>query len=201
MTMTSTQAHETFKQMVRQGQIRHGNFVDSIASQTRSLSERQLACVLDIIAKAQAPQVKPAPAAQITLQGILDLFAQGVAAGLKKPSFLLKLVSGKIVKLNPYKDCIYINVPDSESLGYIAADGSVNFYRAATEADRVDTVGLLTEFANDPAGVGARIGKMTSHCCFCSLELTTDESKDAGYGPKCAKNYNLPWGKKTRKAA
>lgn len=31
-------------------------------------------------------------------------------------------------------------------------------------------------------------------CCFCGRHLETTESKDAGYGPKCASLRGLPWG-------
>jgi hypothetical protein len=40
----------------------------------------------------------------------------------------------------------------------------------------------------------AAIGHLTSHCCFCSLELTDQRSVDMGYGPVCAANNALPWG-------
>jgi len=38
-------------------------------------------------------------------------------------------------------------------------------------------------------------GKTTGNCCFCGIELTDPRSLAAGYGPICAGNYNLPWGK------
>lgn len=37
-------------------------------------------------------------------------------------------------------------------------------------------------------------GDATHHCIYCGLELTDDRSITAGYGPKCASNYGLPWG-------
>jgi hypothetical protein len=40
----------------------------------------------------------------------------------------------------------------------------------------------------------SNIGHLTSHCCFCSLELTDGRSIDVGYGPVCAANQGLPWG-------
>ncbi len=56
---------------------------------------------------------------------------------------------------------------------------------------------LLVEFNDDPAGVGARLGLSVGSCVFCNRALTTDESKGAGYGPKCAERFDLPWGKAT----
>lgn len=37
-------------------------------------------------------------------------------------------------------------------------------------------------------------GHMVGRCCFCSHEIDTPESVEAGYGPVCAKKYGLPWG-------
>ena len=31
-------------------------------------------------------------------------------------------------------------------------------------------------------------------CCFCRLPLSDDRSEKAGYGPRCAEKYGLPWG-------
>lgn len=52
--MSAEEAHATFKQMVAEGKIAHGKFVDSVANQNYPLTPKQLAIVLDIIAKARA---------------------------------------------------------------------------------------------------------------------------------------------------
>jgi len=44
-------------------------------------------------------------------------------------------------------------------------------------------------------------GRITRTCCYCGLGLTTPESVGAGYGPTCAKNHRLPWGKATAQLA
>lgn len=36
-------------------------------------------------------------------------------------------------------------------------------------------------------------------CCFCNLPLTQTESIKRGYGPKCAKNHGLAYGKVTKR--
>jgi len=55
---------------------------------------------------------------------------------------------------------------------------------------------LLTDLGDDPEGFLAEFGKLTGNCCFCNRELTDDRSKDAGWGPVCAKKFGLPWGEK-----
>lgn len=54
--------------------------------------------------------------------------------------------------------------------------------------------GALALIDEDPAGAAKAYGQRIGSCCFCSRELTTDESLAAGYGPTCAENYGLPWG-------
>lgn len=47
----------------------------------------------------------------------------------------------------------------------------------------------------------ARFGALYGFCCACGRELETEESLEAGYGPKCATRYGWPWGRKQRVAA
>jgi hypothetical protein len=60
-SMTPEQAQSTFKSMVEDGRIpvgKAGGFVDSVSKQTRPLSPKQLAVVMDIIAKALAREAQ-----------------------------------------------------------------------------------------------------------------------------------------------
>ena len=53
----------------------------------------------------------------------------------------------------------------------------------------------LKAFAKDPATFAAQYGKHTGKCCFCDIRLTDDRdgsSVEVGYGPVCAKKWNLP---------
>ena len=52
--LSAEEAHSTLKTMLEQGKIPHGKFVDNVAGQNYPLTAKQLAVVLDIIAKAQA---------------------------------------------------------------------------------------------------------------------------------------------------
>jgi hypothetical protein len=51
---------------------------------------------------------------------------------------------------------------------------------------------LLEEFATNPVEVAQRYGKLTGNCMFCSKPLTDADSTACGYGPVCAKKWNLP---------
>lgn len=76
--------------------------------------------------------------------------------------------------------------------GRIEQDGT--FRRAAACTDTLET--FLLAFNKAPAEVGAQYGKASGCCVFCNKGLTTDESLAVGYGPICAKHYQLPWGQK-----
>lgn len=57
-------------------------------------------------------------------------------------------------------------------------------------------VELLEKFAGAPKTFIYKYGVQTGRCCFCNLPLTDETSMKIGYGPVCAKNYDLPHGKK-----
>lgn len=82
-------------------------------------------------------------------------------------------------------------------LGRINADGTLTAGKAINNV----IIGILDALNLNPAGMAAAYGKLTSRCCFCGKELSTDESLAVGYGPDCANNYGLPWGMKMVDAA
>ncbi len=55
---------------------------------------------------------------------------------------------------------------------------------------------LVRTFVSDPARYASEWGRLAGHCIFCSRLLTDEKSTDVGFGKTCARNYNLPWGKK-----
>lgn len=59
------------------------------------------------------------------------------------------------------------------------------------------TPGLTKRLAADTIATpeqAAAFGELVGRCCFCSTPIDTPESTTAGYGPKCAAKYGLPWG-------
>ena len=55
---------------------------------------------------------------------------------------------------------------------------------------------LLQRMATDPVGTAEAHGRLHGNCCFCGNVLSDERSTELGYGPTCAKNYGLTWGKK-----
>jgi hypothetical protein len=58
----------------------------------------------------------------------------------------------------------------------------------------------LQALAKDPAKVASEHGRLTGNCCFCNHRIghgdkdksaSSERSRNAGYGPDCAKKYGL----------
>lgn len=75
--------------------------------------------------------------------------------------------------------------------GRITAQGAFHPGRDLTPAVRT----FLEALAASPAEVAGTYGRQSGECCFCARELTDERSTQVGYGPVCAGNYGLPWGK------
>lgn len=56
-----------------------------------------------------------------------------------------------------------------------------------------ELVEFLHKLAGDTANVAAMYGRRTGCCCFCNTALTDERSIEVGYGPVCAKRWNLPY--------
>lgn len=77
--------------------------------------------------------------------------------------------------------------------GWIEND-KIRPYRKERMTDDVKNV--IQELAMDPIGTAKAMAKLLGVCMYCGQRLSDDRSKEAGYGPVCAKNWGLPWGGK-----
>lgn len=62
-----------------------------------------------------------------------------------------------------------------------------------TPAALLDT---LKDFAADPVKHARAYGRLTGKCCFCRIALDDPRSTAQGYGPICARHFELPWGER-----
>ena len=163
------------------------------------LSEKQLAWVDTLVARAMAP--RPAPTVTETvnfqaIQAIFDLASQK----LRRVKIKLQAPNGTPVTfaraggMSKYAGQIMITdgLPFGQNryFGRISTDGSFFGTSIANE----DVVNLVKDFANDPAGTAGKYGRLTGGCSFCNHSLKDDRSVQVGYGPVCAKNFGLSWG-------
>ena len=175
------------------------NFARSVAT-SRYLSQKQEFHVNKIIKSIVEPEIK-APAPKVDVAKIVQLFV-GAKKHLKYPKVWLQTEKNKFDircsmagDRSKYAGSINMAAGAFGSTWYGSIKPTGELWLSA-DGKRIEAelLALLTEFAADPAGTAMKHGKLTSHCCFCSLKLSTPESLAVGYGDTCASHWGLPWG-------
>lgn len=59
---------------------------------------------------------------------------------------------------------------------------------------------IIKSICEEPKEVLIANGRAVVRCCFCSIALSTNESRYTGYGPICAEKWGLPWGDEFKKS-
>ena len=80
-------------------------------------------------------------------------------------------------------------------------DNGNQLVERAYPSGRVPTaaeIQLVQRFDRDLAGTAGSTGRLSGNCCFCGRDLTDQRSTRVGYGPVCARHYNLTWGDTVR---
>lgn len=202
------------EQVVLQSLISNGqvpswrlDFASSLAFYTRPLSQKQEFHLNKMIKEIVEPEAKP-PATSFDVSKIVKLF-EGAKKHLKYPKVTLQTAKSQftiVAKLSSekskYPGSIMLNAGafGSPFYGSIKANGELWIAPAGSRI-KDELVELLKEFANAPAQVAAKYGKLTSRCCFCGLTLSTPESLAVGYGDTCASHWGMPWGKDKKSSA
>jgi hypothetical protein len=130
---------------------------------------------------------------------LYSLFQYAVSQNLKYPKIRLQFQNDTIVvklagsksryegQLMVTNDAGY-GSPNSRYFGRVDQNGAIVAGRDLTAA----VESLLEEFAANPVEVAQRYGKLTGNCMFCDKKLDDPVSAAVGYGPVCAKKWNLP---------
>lgn len=185
-------------------------FASSLVSQGEryNLSPKQMYWVDKIISNAK---VVPVVAAQIdNVSGIIALLKRpGERLKYPKIRFLVSLFGFDVQA--QFKISIAganarypgsINVVSNDVFyGRIHEDGRYESARNVKAEDQANIIAELKRLSADPEGVAREYGKRTGLCCFCCCALEDERSIKEGYGPVCAKHYDLPWGNRVVKAA
>jgi Family of unknown function (DUF6011) len=131
--------------------------------------------------------------------GMYSLFQYAVSQNLKYPKIRLQLGQETIIvklagdrskytgQLMVTNDAAY-GASNNKYFGRVTKEGAIVAGRDLTSAVEE----LLQEFATHPVEVAQRYGKLTGNCMFCGLKLTDEDSTACGYGPVCARKWNLP---------
>ena len=186
-------------------------FADSLVSQfdkKGSLSDKQwpwvekLAEQVECIGVPDFTKLLKKETVQLdSFKGVIELFDKA-KAHLKSPSIMLKLADGSDLMLkvagSTSKAPGTVNLTDGKPFGANTWYGRVTpagVWEPSEKGKAIkdDLTSILTKLAQNPARVAKEHGKLTGKCCFCHSTLTAGKSTDVGYGPVCAKRFELAW--------
>ncbi len=186
--------------------VRQGNFEDSLccsyeqygAQITQTKAKWLLFKAQSLLDKDKQEAAAPARLVVGDFGRIMSLFEQA-QAHLKFPKIRLQTRDGSPVVLalagpnSKYRGQVVVTT--GEPYGTPGSWFGTIDQRGTTNVRSEAVVEVLQAFAVDPVKVAAEYGKATGNCCFCRLPLTNGAAGSAsvGYGPICAKNYDLPW--------
>jgi hypothetical protein len=136
----------------------------------------------------------------VNLSGICKLFERPIQRGLKRPG-LRFIFNGALVSIKKAPDnrasgvahqnagCFYI-VRENQYIGKITPDG---VFKKSGDIG-LDIINFLKVFSDDPVKIASEYGRKTGVCCFCGNSLNDARSLAKGYGPQCAKSWDMAWG-------
>jgi hypothetical protein len=149
----------------------------------RRLSDKQVACVLRMVAEEQSPQPV---GGDVDLGRIRKLFSDASASGYKRPAYRadrLTLSLAPATGKNP--GAIYVK-DDGEYAGKVLG----TIFEPARTA-KADVIEILQRVAADPLAEAVRYGRRTGRCACCGLTLTNKVSIELGIGPICRAKWGL----------
>jgi hypothetical protein len=149
--------------------------------------------------KARRNVVVPTQIGKMT--GIVELLSTA-SKNLKAPKIRMTFDEGKPLALNIGKDgtkwagTVFLGDGEyqGQSYGMIKPDGEFIPGRAVSPKAMKALTEVLAALAKNPAATASKYGRLTGKCCFCNQGLNDERSTQVGYGPVCAKSYDLPWG-------
>lgn len=136
----------------------------------------------------------PPTAVKIVLAPVASFIQKAKDRGLKFPKVRFLAPDGKSeLRLSvagsnsKYAGGIQVKI-NGLWIGAVRPNGDAS---PAITADAL-LVAALLKIAEDPAAAAKAYAQLFCRCSFCGLELTDEGSVLVGYGPICAKNYDLP---------
>jgi hypothetical protein len=177
------------------------SFATSIAT-ARNPSSKQQFYIDKLVNDILNPKPQTGTPSNFDPSPIFKLF-DNAQKKLRHPKINLKTDGGLPLRMNTsrnHPNCVFLGSGGfgSPTYGKLMRSGEIHWY-SKDHAERTDVQAMVEKFAKDPVKVSADYGKLNHNCCYCSKALDTVESLDVGYGPVCAKHFDLPWGGKTTK--
>jgi hypothetical protein len=191
--------------------VRDQSFASSLLGQLdrKGLSNSQLYWLNKLSEKAVgAPEPEREKTKVGDLKGIMSLFDKA-QEHLKFPAIVLAVKGSEDFgdtgeEYNEYRLSVAgdrarvpgsINVTGSDKTWYGRILVTGEFEASPRDETPKNLIPGLARFAADPVNVAKESGMLTGKCCFCNIGLKDERSTAVGYGPICAKHYDLPWGR------
>lgn len=161
------------------------------------------------LAMEQKAKENPPPPA-FAFPGVVEFLNRAVASGRRKTGGCVTFRNdGGVVQVRGYRgpkeeyngsfwvnNGVVYSSGDNVLYGRLEKDGGFRPNKHLEFPLPAHVLALLDELGNDPESFVAKYGRLSGRCCFCDTSLTDEVSVGLGYGPVCAKTYNLKWGKK-----
>lgn len=174
-----------------------------------TLSDKQwpwIKTLADRLAALDNPDAaKPAATSLGDMAPLMAMFARA-AEKLKFPHLLLRLNETQRAKVwiaGSRARCpgslTVVDADTRERLGSIMPTGAWEPAGHLHPTDAAQIAAVLAELIAAPIATLAKHGKLLGACCFCRSTLSDERSTEMGYGPICAKNWGLPWGKSAKR--
>jgi len=163
----------------------------SKAKKYGSLSEKQLACIVNGYAKQQerntARSAVEANMPSLDLAKINALFDTALANGLAKPKIVFGVIKLSLAPASGKNGgCLYVK-DEGDYAGKITSEGKFFGLRES----RKEILSELQAIAEDPKAAAVHHGQATGNCSCCGRLLTNAESIKLGIGPICLENWGL----------
>ena len=181
------------------------NFIHNLKEQarTRGLSGKQLVVAARILNEEEAHAGVDEHAASTDFSKIPQWLSETFERGVAFPKFHFNVDGAEIV-LRYKTRGQYAGMVDVVSkekafnerfnamapaiwYGRIDLNGSLNASQRMSRA--IEEV--IARIADDPETVAVEYGRMTNRCSFCGRDLNNEVSVELGFGPVCARKYNL----------
>jgi hypothetical protein len=188
---------------------RDQSFADSLLSQfnsRRTLSPKQWYWVEKLSSPALPAPPEPQVVPLQNFERIFDLFTTA-QKHLKHPKIRFSFPQQEIQLQVAGSRSKYegkVMVTDGQPFGvnqwYGHIDSLGNWTMPAKYPVPKIVYDILHALSKDPEKAAKEYGLLTGNCCFCHKKLKDERSTHVGYGPVCAKNFGLLWGKKELRA-
>lgn len=154
--------------------------------------------------KAERDALKQQITTEVGFERVVELLRGALENGLQRPAITFAVTNEEGEAIG--RNCVFRTLakqPDiievtsrakrdkhTEVFGVInTAEGTFTYNGLCPD----EIVRFVRYVAEDPEAAAVENGMLSGNCVFCASGLTDHRSTAVGYGPICAKSYNLPW--------